>query len=314
MPWFKVDDSAHNHPKFRMAGNAALGLWTRCGSYAAKHTTEGIVSGSLARDYGTPAQAAKLVKAGLWHRVGHDCPRCPQPGAGDFVMHDYFEDGRNATRAQAEAAKEASAERQRRHRARRNGSDSAHESGPNATRNEAESDANRARNDPQFQDSAAGQEGLSQRCDSTDVTPYQANYQSSTPYGSTSVGKPERAREPSEPIPEWALPLVHQLHGSGLPGLRWNLAAADWFTLHALMKAKGVEAMADHAARSAQSSSKPVVSARYFINGWRDLPNQPPNGTAVPALRALPGGTDKNITNHAALIAQLAAEERREIR
>lgn len=32
MPWFVVDDSAHSHPKFIKAGNAAVGLWMRCGS------------------------------------------------------------------------------------------------------------------------------------------------------------------------------------------------------------------------------------------------------------------------------------------
>lgn len=291
MPWFKVDDSAHNHPKWRMAGNAALGLWVRCGSYAAQHLTEGIVSGQLAREYGTRAQAAKLVKAGMWHGHGHDCERCPQPEPGDYIVHDFFEGGRNTTRAQAEAAREASNERQRKSRARRNGDVFDDETNANRTRNERGSDAKRTRNDPQFQDSDPGQQGPSHRDNRTVVTPYQSNYQSSTPYGSTSVGKPERPREDSEPIPEWALPLVHRVHAGGLPGLRWNLAGSDWFIVDALMKAKGLEAMADHAARSAQSSAKPVVSARYFINGWKDLPNRPPNGTAV--LRAVPTAVDR---------------------
>ena len=35
MPWFIVDDSAHSHPKLIKAGNSAVGLWMRCGSYAA---------------------------------------------------------------------------------------------------------------------------------------------------------------------------------------------------------------------------------------------------------------------------------------
>ena len=62
MPWFKIDDSSHSHPKFVRAGNAALGLWVRCGAYSAQHLTEGHVPAEIVRVYGSPAQAAKLVK------------------------------------------------------------------------------------------------------------------------------------------------------------------------------------------------------------------------------------------------------------
>lgn len=300
MPWFKIDDSAHNHPKFRMAGNAALGLWVRCGSYAAEHLTEGVVSGGLARQYGTPAQAAKLVKAGMWHEYGHGCARCPQPDPGDYVMHDFFEGGRNTTRAQVEAARTAAAERQRRHRAKETGDDFAAESDAKWTRNGRETEPDQQRNGTRFEGSAAGQEGLSQRYDRESVTPPQANYQASTSVGGTS----DRKLDAREPIPDWALPLVHRVHAAGLPGLRWNLPASDWFVVHSLMGAKGVEAMADHAARSSQSSAKPVVSARYFMNGWKDLPDRPPNGT--PVLRAVPG---RSTTGDRVAQAQALAEQ-----
>jgi hypothetical protein len=53
MPFFPVDDGLWGHPKADAAGDAALGLWTRAGSYCAKYTTEGTMtaarSGSSAR-------------------------------------------------------------------------------------------------------------------------------------------------------------------------------------------------------------------------------------------------------------------------
>jgi hypothetical protein len=53
------------------------------------------------------------------------------------------------------------------------------------------------------------------------------------------------------------------------------------------MENKGIEAMADYAARAASSSAKPVFSARYFISGWKELPDAPPDGTTPPQLRAI---------------------------
>lgn len=114
MPWFVVDDSAHSHPKLIKAGNAAVGLWMRCGSYAAQHLTDGIVPGAVAAMYGTAPQTAKLVKLGLWHPAGHVCPSCVQPADGDYIMHDYL--SYNPNRKQVLARRAKAAERQRRHR------------------------------------------------------------------------------------------------------------------------------------------------------------------------------------------------------
>lgn len=114
MPWFVVDDSAHTHPKIIKAGNAAMGLWMRCGSYAAQHLTDGVVPGAIASMYGTGPQTAKLVKLGLWHQAGHDCPRCPQPADSDFVMHDYHV--YNPTRRQVQERRTKAAEKKRRQR------------------------------------------------------------------------------------------------------------------------------------------------------------------------------------------------------
>jgi hypothetical protein len=303
VPWFKIDDSAHNHPKFRAAGNAAIGLWTRCGSFAANHLTEGIVSGELAREYGTPVQIAKLVKVGLWHESGHDCPRCPQPTAGDYVMHDYFEAGRNSTKEQVEADRAAAAERQRRRREKQKETGSAEKPVPNRSRIGAESEPIR----PPVSAETAGQGHVSRReshdpCQAMpSVLPSEVQKQEES--------RPERApsRPGSVPIPEWAMPLVHRIHAAGLPGLRWNLASADWLLVDALIKAKGVEAMADYAARAAGSATRPVVSARYFIPGWKELTNAPPPGTAAPPVAATPrrSTADERFAQAQALKAEL---------
>lgn len=128
MPWFKVDDRAHGHPKVMAAGTAAYGLWARCGSYSAEHLTNGHVPKTVARMYGTPAMARRLVDAGLWHGHGHDCPRCDQPAKGDYVMHDYLD--HNPSHADVEAEREAARKRMKR---RRSGG-SAHDVRPNTDR------------------------------------------------------------------------------------------------------------------------------------------------------------------------------------
>jgi len=101
MAWFAVDDSFHSHPKRLTAGDAAVGLWTACGSYCAAHLTDGVVPGAVARLYGKPAGVKALVRVRLWHAAGHGCGRCPQPPDGDYVMHDYLH--YNPSRQEVEA-------------------------------------------------------------------------------------------------------------------------------------------------------------------------------------------------------------------
>ncbi|MFM9464812.1 hypothetical protein ACKI1K_18405 [Streptomyces scabiei] len=117
MPWFVVDDNADSHPKFVAAGNAAIGLWARTGAYAARHLTDGIVSGDIAKMYGSKPQITKLVAVGLWHTAGHDCshPKCLQPAAGDYVIHDYLI--YNPSRRDVLAKRERAAEKKRKQRA-----------------------------------------------------------------------------------------------------------------------------------------------------------------------------------------------------
>jgi hypothetical protein len=117
------------------------------------------------------------------------------------------------------------------------------------------------------------------------------------------AGDARASASQAEPIPDWALPLVHRIHAAGLPGIRWNLRGDDWYLLHSLMQRKGIDAMADYAARVAASSAKPVFSARYFMSGWKELIDAPPAGNAAPALRAINGGAARPLTGTDATVA-----------
>ena len=80
MPWFRLDDSFHSHPKVIAAGNEAIGLYVRCGTHAAEHLTDGFVSKDVALSYGSDALAGTLVRVRLWHRA-----------RGGWTIHDYLD-------------------------------------------------------------------------------------------------------------------------------------------------------------------------------------------------------------------------------
>lgn len=165
MAWFALDDGFDSHPKVRKAGNAAVGLFVRLGVHATKHLTEGHLDGDIVTAYGTAATIRKLLTVGMLHEPGHGCPRCPQPAADGYYIHDYLD--YNKSRAQIEAAREAARKRQQRGRdtarANRNSRDSAANLRSNSRQNDASFASNCDENAPLFDDSTAGQEGASRR-------------------------------------------------------------------------------------------------------------------------------------------------------
>ena len=66
--------------------------------YCAQHLTDGLTTESAMRRKvgGTPEDADMLVRAGLWHREGHDCESCPEVPAGKVLVHDYLEHNRSS--------------------------------------------------------------------------------------------------------------------------------------------------------------------------------------------------------------------------
>lgn len=77
--WFKVDDHFAMHPKAVAAGNRAIGLWVRAGSWSADQLTDGFVPAQMISPLGgTRADARQLVAAGLWLAVD-----------GGWKFHDW---------------------------------------------------------------------------------------------------------------------------------------------------------------------------------------------------------------------------------
>lgn len=65
--WFKVDDQLAFNPKVLEAGNAAMGLWVRAGSWCAANLTDGQLPANMIGTLGAQRRNAKaLVDCGLW--------------------------------------------------------------------------------------------------------------------------------------------------------------------------------------------------------------------------------------------------------
>jgi hypothetical protein len=96
VPWFKVDDRLAMHPKVMQAGNAAMGLWVRAGSWSAQNLTDGHIPVALLASLGGKrAHADALVKAGLWEVEPngwrfHEWTGY-QPSASDVKLHKEAE-------------------------------------------------------------------------------------------------------------------------------------------------------------------------------------------------------------------------------
>lgn len=110
MPWFKVDDTLHSHPKPRRCGLAAMGLWAVAGSHSMSYKTEGFVPDWFVSSWpkGRPL-AAELVKCGLWETATKD-------GERGWKFHDWEHYQPSADEIEADRA--YARERQRRRRAK----------------------------------------------------------------------------------------------------------------------------------------------------------------------------------------------------
>lgn len=283
MPWFALDDGFDTHPKVRKAGNAAAGLFCRLGAHCAKHLTEGLVDASTVRDYGTAATVRKLVEVGMLHPFGHGCDRCEQPTDGGYVMHDFLD--YNKSRKQVEAAREHGRKRQQKGRDQARQNDKPRKFEPKLNSNsrqfEASLASNAAQNEGRFPEGTAGQGHVSHR-DTLKGGTGVPSHPIPSPPSPTEKEQASKTREHG--IPEQARPLVDSLTAAGVI-VRWPFHGNEWFPLLALISRTGIPAMVDHATKVASRTS--VESAKYFLNGWAELPPLPPPGDGRPALRTV---------------------------
>jgi hypothetical protein len=99
MPWFKVDDGFHGHPKVVELSLEAVGVWTLAGSWCASYLTDGEIGlKSIQRLGGSQEQANELVYAGLWTE--------PEPGLFQFKDWGDYQPLKAAVEAEREAARE----------------------------------------------------------------------------------------------------------------------------------------------------------------------------------------------------------------
>lgn len=99
MPWFKVDDGFHGHPKVVELSLEAVGVWTLAGSWCAAYLTDGEIGlKSIQRLGGGKEQADELVYAGLWLE--------PLPGLYQFKDWDDYQPLKETVEAEREAARE----------------------------------------------------------------------------------------------------------------------------------------------------------------------------------------------------------------
>jgi hypothetical protein len=103
MPWFRLDENFYLHPKVSGAGNAATGLWVRCGTYSAHYLTDGHIPAAIARQMGTRGEIAALLDSGLWAANGDG-----------FVIPDFLEYQPSRTEVAKRREKEAEKKRQQR--------------------------------------------------------------------------------------------------------------------------------------------------------------------------------------------------------
>jgi hypothetical protein len=288
MPWFKVDDTAHAHPKMRRAGKSAVGLWVMCGSYAAAYLTDGIIPAETAAE-GTPTQIAKLVKAGLWHEQGHACPRCPQPMPGDYVMHDYLR--YNPTRARVVAERDREAEKKRAQRA------GGKPDGTPPPRNGQQNGSDLARKTEEKDEFF---DGFSSPVSGKDAGPVAVSPgESSTPHARASRPAPVPAVATDvataaswgarkNGFPDELQPLAEALAAAGLGAVAWEIKKfTDWQRIRNQVERLGVDLMVRSAVNAAQLRGEPD-SVTAWIGRWESLRPEPEKQAGKPHLHAVP--------------------------
>lgn len=99
MPWFKVDDGFHGHPKVVELSLEAVGAWTLAGSWCASYLTDGEIGlRSLQRLGGSKEQAQELIQAGLWLES--------EPNLYQFKDWEDYQPLKETVEAEREAARD----------------------------------------------------------------------------------------------------------------------------------------------------------------------------------------------------------------
>jgi hypothetical protein len=82
-------------------------------------------------------------------------------------------------------------------------------------------------------------------------------------------------------------PLINEMTRRGMR-VSWQMQAGDWKELADLVRTRSVPVLVDHAERVWKAAKSTPYSARYFLDGWRGLPET--SADAAAPLRAVSGG------------------------
>lgn len=124
MTWVRYDDRVRDHAKVRGLDDATYRLWREAIEWSSASQTDGVILREdlpLTSRRASPARAAKLVTAKLWHPAGETCghERCPPSTPDGWVIHDFWD--YNPTAAEVRIEQEKARERQRNWRAKKRG-------------------------------------------------------------------------------------------------------------------------------------------------------------------------------------------------
>ncbi|MFJ7999027.1 hypothetical protein ACIQ7D_18030 [Streptomyces sp. NPDC096310] len=298
MPWVRLDDRFPSHRKVALLSDRAFRLYVSALCWCSENLTEGAISKRelpvVARLRGMNKAVTELEAAGLWDRT-----------PDGWMVHDYLE--YNPDRARVKADRESNAARQKawrdRKRAEREAKRAAEEADRNAQNNGVTDGEDEAGNDTSATPRRHDGDTTEQKSDAAKREESQVNairngVSNGPPSPAPSPSSPSekkqasKKREPAAPdlasgIPEQARPLVDGLTAAGVI-VRWPFQGNEWFPVLALIARTGAQAMVNHSVKVATRTN--VESAKYFLNGWAELPPIPAADAPRPQLRAVKNG------------------------
>jgi len=101
MPWVRLDDSLHGHPKAAKAGLEALGLHMLAMSHCGQYSPHGHVAPEFVKEKGGAKGtklAARLVESGLWEINGNG-----------WIIHDWVQYNPTPEQVEVERARRSAA-------------------------------------------------------------------------------------------------------------------------------------------------------------------------------------------------------------
>lgn len=119
----------------------------------------------------------------------------------------------------------------------------------------------------------------------------------------TPPAAPSAAPDEDDDALRIAQPLIDEMTRRGMR-ISWQFQTTEWRDLAHLVRTRSAPVLVDHAERVWHAAKTAPYSARYFLPGWRGLPETPTS--TAPALRSINGPT-RPLTKTQEYLADMAA-------